>query len=160
MPNGLQCPSRLAKLGIESSAKNDSNSTALELQKTMQEFMKQIDARMSAMENATRRSRSPSSSGDTETQQRRRSVSEGGHPRGPADHIPQPPPLPTTSNAKLSGRDKTALDVVTLDIPWPHYFVTSANQRPVVMMNFQLRNLSMDICVFTIMRKTLLFNQQ
>ncbi len=130
-PNGLQCPTRLSRLGYEPSAINsDSNHATLELQKTMQEFMKQIDARMSAMESATRRSRSPSSKGDSETQQRRRSISEGGQPKGAKDTSFRPLHTPATIDSKISGRDKTAMDVVTLDIPWPHYYVTSANQRP------------------------------
>ncbi len=49
--------------------------------------------------------------------------------RNHSDRSLPPPPTPS-AKGKKSGRDKTAQDVVTNDVIWPHYFVSTANQRP------------------------------
>ncbi len=91
-----------------------------EFQNKMLKFMEQFDSRLTAIESS-----STSSHSDTTTDRKR-------HNKGlnAKDWSLMPRKLTPVAKAMCSGRDKTAHDVIAHNIDWPHFYVTTTDNRP------------------------------
>ena len=139
-------------MGISTSPKNSNGKSdntqdlMKQMQGTMLQFMQKVEQEMSSMKDTIAKRRSGGSipsDGDL-TPKSRRSESSSPPRKTPKKTPPKkdmpkkedhslPPPISGASQAQKgmkSGRDKTATDVVQYNVEWPHYYVTSTDQRP------------------------------
>ncbi len=154
-PTGKECPARIAKKpskGISSINTGSNENAALglmqEMRGTMMQFMDQVNQKMSQMQEdiATRRrsgdSSIPSHGDGTPSSKRSHSSSPArkSPKKTPKKETPKkgdhslPPDVSaagSTAQGKLkSGREQTATDVILNRVQWPHYYVTTAEQKP------------------------------
>ncbi len=140
--NGQHSPPRGKKCSKDTETKVDSPSqTNAKFQEKVLSFMDKMESRMTAMER--RRSSSLPSHGDispssSRGKSRRRSRSTSpdvkkqkrDNPDNSKDRSLPKPNSAQPGKANKSGRDLTATDVIENNVAWPHFYVTTADQRP------------------------------